>query len=106
MYDRPINANDTTSRVEASRKPILYIYIYIYIYISCLFFLSFFFFLFTLNFKTSFQLLQVIYGSFRILVIKMFREQSDVATAGLAPPPGIPGFKLSFTHARAGFISR
>lgn len=102
MYDRPINANDTTSRVEAPRKPILYIYIYIFLVFS--FFLSFF--LFTLNFKTSFQLLQVIYGSFRILLIKMFREQSDVATAGLAPPPGIPGIKLSFTHARAGFISR
>ena len=71
---------------------------FIYIYISCLFFLSFFY--------LRFQLLQVIYGSFRILLIKMFREQSDVATAGLAPPPGIPGFKLSFAHARAGVISR
>ena len=74
-------------------------FIYIYIYI----FLVFSFFLF---FYLRFQLLQVIYGSFRILLIKMFREQSDVATAGLAPPPGIPGFKLSFAHARAGVISR
>ena len=79
--------------------------LYIYIFLVFSFFLSFFF-LFTLNFKTSFQLLQVIYGSFRILLIKMFREQSDVATAGLAPPPGIPGFKLSSAHPRAGFISR
>ena len=98
MCDRPVNSNDTT--IAELRLPGNRFFLLLFL------FFSFFLFFISFEFYTSFQLLQLIYGSFRILLIKMFSDQSDVATAGLAPPPGIPRFKLSSAHPRAGFISR